>query len=420
MTDFKRADLLAFTRTTEKDPPPILIGREAILARQMEAVEVAWRGEAAPEHGAPGQTQILHGAPGAGKSSILAELRKRSKEAGVGLGVFRVVELAPHDLQTDLAGAVRTVAAAGGMPPDRWQALTAHLTGSVSIGIADLRAALGWTDRTDPQNLNELKAVFPPQRWQVPVIVAIDEAQRFAGDHTTPHAMFLQAIHDGKLGLPLVLTMAGLGDTRERTRAMHLTRGSTTHAIGALTTDDATTLMGAVCTHFGMDPEPIMTELVCLAAPCEGWPHHLHGTLRTLGRAALETGGDLCLIDWAAVHRDAADSRLQSYRDQQSALMDEAATLTAMVVSTAHPRDGASRSEVLEVIHQTARTRKGTRLPRGTEPEHFIEHLVHCGALHMGPDKRLRVPIPSFRNYLLEAGGLGTDGDLTGSSIPTS
>jgi len=412
MTDFRRTDLLAFTKTTEKDPPPILIGREAILAAQMEAVGAAWRGAAAPEHGALGRTQILHGAPGAGKSSILAELRKQSHKKEADFGVFRVVELAPHDLQTDIAGTVRAVAAAGGMPPDRWRSLTAHLTGSASIGIAELRAALGWTGRTDPRTLIELKSVFSPPRWQAPVIVAIDEAQRFAGDHTTPHAMFLQAIHDGKLGLPLVLTLAGLGDTRERARAMHLTRGSTTHAVGALAADDAATLMEAICTHFGMDPEPVAAELGRLAAPCEGWPRHLHGTLRALGRAALAVDGDLHSIDWATVHRDAAASRLQSYRDQQSALMDEAATLTAMVVHTIHPRFGASRSEILEVIHQTVGTRKGTRLPRGTEPEHFFVHLIHCGALHVGPDKRLRVPIPSFRDYLLEAGGLEPARDL--------
>ncbi len=63
---------------------------------------------------------------------------------------------------------------------------------------------------SEPEDLSEAMVRFPPERWQAPVIVAIDEAQRFSGSGETDHVRFLQYLHDADQRLPLTLVLAGL------------------------------------------------------------------------------------------------------------------------------------------------------------------------------------------------------------------
>ncbi|MCY3995713.1 MAG: hypothetical protein OXF07_06210 [Rhodobacter sp.] len=50
----------------------------------------------------------------------------------------------------------------------------------------------------------------------------------------------------------------------------------------------------------------------------------------------------------------------------------------------------------------------GHELPRSMSAHDFREHLVHQGALQERGDGSFRCPIPSFRNFLIEAGGPGS------------
>ena len=84
--------------------------------------------------------------------------------------------------------------------------------------------------------------------------------------------------------------------------------------------------------------------------------------------------------------------------------MEEADGLTATVMNQL--KDGMKMSGVLRLIEENVRDRAGHRLPKGMDAEDFHTHLVHRGALQKCVDKTLHCPIPSFRSYLVQAGGV--------------
>ena len=257
------------------------------------------------------------------------------------------------------------------------------------------RWAAGWNSPGDTRQ----------GKWDFPLIVAIDEAQRLLPDHRSPEAAFIQSIHDAAFGLPLTLVLAGLGDTPDVAGKMGLTRGLTQHPVGGLSDAETGELMRGFCGRFGIETAGAEDRLSALAAPCEGWPRHLHFALQAFGSAALEAGGDAARISWGGVFAAAAGSRRAYYRAQQDADMELSGNLVGAVMLEL---DGhSSRKEIIRLIKRKAapgQTEVDWSLPPGADAYSFLEHLVHQGALQTDEDGRFFCPIPSFRSFLIDEG----------------
>ena len=249
---------------------------------------------------------------------------------------------------------------------------------------------------------------FAPAKWQAPVIVAVDEAQALHGPAHASHALFLRGIHEASADLPLSLVLAGLGDTRDAAHEMDLTRGTTIHEVGGLDATDCATLMQGFCRHFGMDPAGHEARLDALAAPCEGWPRHLHFAMQALAEEAVRCEGKLARVDWARVGSEAAESRARYYQHQQSAAMQESEGLVAVVMSKL--AEGTRMAGALRLIEENVVDAvAGHRLPEKMTAKAFYTHLVHRGALQKRVDGTVHCPIPSFRTHLVRAGGSDPD-----------
>ncbi|MCY4463708.1 MAG: hypothetical protein OXC26_25435, partial [Albidovulum sp.] len=96
--------LREFVAAGEKSPPPVFVGRTEAIADIEAAARRAWK-PGASNQGEPGATRILQGAPGAGKSSILAEMEFRSLRAAAP-GSPRVLVLSSERLTRDLHSAL--------------------------------------------------------------------------------------------------------------------------------------------------------------------------------------------------------------------------------------------------------------------------------------------------------------------------
>ncbi len=412
---FDAQGLLEFTRKTEGAPPPVFAGRGNVLEDIEGASGLAWESkDPGPEDpptmqgGAPKNTRIVQGAPGAGKSSILAELVKRSAKGHDVPGQTRVVTFESSEIVENLPQVLHTIAAAACLERPRWREILRKAVVSLNAGLPSVSLDIGrLTDVPAPQSLSDLAGHYPRERWEVPVIVAVDEAQALPGSTTQPHALFLRGIHNAVRGLPLSLVLAGLGNTRDAAHEMDLTRGTTIHEIGGLDAEDSVGLMLGFCRHFGMDPTGHEARLEALAAPCEGWPRHLHFATRALADEAERCEGDLARVGWARVETEAAESRIRYYQHQQSAAMKKADGLTAAVLGRL--KDGTKLSGALALIEDNVTDIAGHRLPKGMDAEDFYMHLIHRGALQERVDGTVHSPIPSFRTYLVRAGGPGPD-----------
>jgi len=407
MARFERERLQAFVMTGEKSPPPVFVGRDDIIGDIEERGRLAWKSGARAVHGEAGATRIIQGAPGAGKSSILAELESRSLK-DVEERAPRVLFLTSEMLEESLPNVLARLEAAGRMERGEWfergrGLWTSAVKQVTSVSVAGARMDLAHREWS---GLEDLRNILPPDQWARPVIVAVDEAQNLPTEKNTPLGHFFRGIHNGRTGLPLTLVLAGLGDTEAVANQIGLTRGLEIRHLGCLDSDDSGRLMRRFCRHFCMDPEGQGERLDGLARDTEGWPRHLHIALQSLGREALTAEGDLSRIDWDLVASRAADDRVRHYYAQQSPAMRDAKGLTASVMRDLDGR--LDRADILGLIRSHVSDATGHELPRSMSAHDFREHLVHQGALQERGDGSFRCPIPSFRNFLIEAGGPGS------------
>ena len=403
---FDAEGLRVFTEKEEGSPPPVFVGREDVISDMLGAAERAWMPGAA-RHGQPKATRIVMGAPGSGKSSVLAELQSRLEAAEDGASP-RLVTVSSARLMTEtgVSGVLAAVAAAAEAEKKNWIAFGRDVFAHIqSVSFAGAGVTFRESGMPDPAALSTLETALPAAGWRGPVILAVDEAQRLSPEAHTHAAQLFCGIHDADPGLPLTLVLAGLGDTPDVAEKMGLTRVLNQHPLGGFGAGEVRQLLEGFCGKFGVGTAGAEDRLAELAAPCEGWPRHLHFALQALGSAALAAGGRAVDIDWDRAEAAAAASRRAHYRAQRGAEMRRSCNLTGAVM-LGLDRHG-SEAEIIGLIEEMSapgRPGEGWSLPPGCDAHSFFGHLVHRGALQMDGDGRYRCPIPSFRDFLIHEG----------------
>ena len=413
---FDEDGLRDFTAAGEGSPPPVFVGREDVIGDILAAAGRAWR-PGRGRHGEPKMTRIVQGAPGSGKSSVLAELESRCRSAPARPGAPRALILNSAELM-DITAVLRRLAEA--VNPVEADGLFREERRGVRLDIgarpAGIGGGAGWDRTSEKPAAEPTLSAFANwaagwnspgdtrrEKWNFPLIVAVDEAQRLPPDPNSPLAAFIHSIHDAAFGLPLTLVLAGLGNTPDRAQQMGLTRGLRQHPLGGLSGEETQVLLRNFCGRFGI--KGAGDRLSQLAAPCEGWPRHLHFALQAFGSAVLETGGDAARISWDSVSAAAAGSRRAYYIAQQDADMELSGNLVGAVMLELDRH--SSRQEIIGLIKKKAapgRTEVDWSLPPGHSAHSFLEHLVHRGALQKDGAGRFVCPIPSFRGFLIDEG----------------
>ncbi|MYB33590.1 MAG: ATP-binding protein [Gammaproteobacteria bacterium] len=405
MNTEQKTRLDSFLRQTEGSPPPVFVGRTGVLEDLVLATDQVWQGTGTGEHGAAKSTRIIHGAPGAGKSSILSEILSMSLAPACGNSGSRVVLANSSLLEENISIVLDLLFEAGRTRQGEWTETARNFWTKGRQNIRSVRVAGADLDVT-PQNIEGIGALarkMPGEKWQRPILLAIDEAQNLSPDRNSPHGLVLRAIHDGDTGLPITLVLAGLGDTRSRIADMGLTRISPTqqHSIGPLSAEETAEFMSSSCTYFGIDvPDGVAQEIDRLVRICDGWPRHLHHSLQALGIEALKAGGNLGEADWGNIHTEAASRRDGYYMDQYSDKMRDAKNMTIKVM--AELERNPSRSGIKKLMKELHSSDADTYcFPPSMNADSFFDHLLHQGALQDEGDDCFACPIPSFRTYLL-------------------
>ncbi len=420
MNPDQKRKLESFLKRTEGEPPLVFVGRAEVLDDLALAAEQVWEGSGTDQHGAGKATRIIQGAPGAGKSSILEEIKKNPERLyteSVGKPPLVVVLESgvieePVDILQPLARSINPTAA---------EEFLSHSSrtsgGEAGIGLGPVKA-VGKQETT-------MEPARPRIRWDVlgdwveqhggfdrPIVLAIDEAQNLDHDRTHPLSKLLQALH-GNCGLPIALVLAGLSDTEYSARKMGLTRipHRQKHNIGRFPDHEVQELMERSCAHFGIGIAGFEHEIDRLIEPCDGWPRHLHIVLQALGAEALRTEGDLGRAAWERIQAEIKAGRDGYYDGQFSDEMEISRNMTAQVMTELdYCSDRAAIQNLMDKLHDS--DPREYRLPAGMDADSFFIHLVHQGALHRESRNQFVCPIPSFRTYLLEQGGIVENSNL--------
>ncbi len=389
-----RARIREFLDQDEGDPPPVFVGRDAILA---DILDTATR-----KAGRPKVTRAVQGAPGAGKTSLLHEMQQRWTGTG---GNPRVVTVSSESVSHDTSGVIQAIMAAGTTSQDGWRRILRERLQrlkSVGASVAGYGLTAEFAVYGDAKLLSGAIRQGQEKTWKTPVIVAVDEAQALEGDPHSVAACFLREIHNAVTRLPLILVVAGLSDTAGKARDMNLTRNINIWETEPLEAAQARDFMRRLALYFGLDISRHNARLNDLTDLCDGWPRHLRHAGVALAEEALRVNGDMDRMGWTDVGREAWRLRQAYYKGQNSPEMQEADILTARVM--AGLENGMHVRKVVELIEESVVDRPGQRLPDGETAVGFINHLIHQGALYRNRSGTIHSPIPSFRSYLIEAG----------------
>ena len=382
---------------------------EKICARALEATSAGERFE--------GATRLVQGAPGAGKTSLLAELARRWGDRALGVGgqdplgppagtpLPVMLEWGSLHSGEEVAQAILRVLA-----PKREEACRRTRTGDASgfLGLLGLRAGARAGSSTAPPALSieELAHALPPAEWTRPVCLMVDEIQQ-----AEPEARdVLSRLHQGNHGLPIVPLLAGLGSSQDVLQGrVGLTRLDidAVHDLGALSPAEACEAVEAMLSEYKVDRTGAPADWPDrLAELSDGWPQHLHNGMRALADGLARAGGRLADVDAGAVLDREEDLRGRAYWARTSPEMRVARCLVAAVLA-ALPEDGADDSAIIEEVDRQTDANPDLarwRLPEGMNSRDFMGHLVHRGVLQRGPGGLFVCPIPSFRRYLLRYG----------------
>jgi len=421
MARFRSEELRRFVDRGEKAPPPVFVGRGELIAEIHRMARSVWSDSDAIAHGEAGAAMVLQGAPGAGKTSVVSQLSRISLDeitaAGEGAGSSvhsptRVVNIPANTVAVNPEQTLAVLAAAAGAEPDQWTKLGKSFIKGSSVNLAGgaLRRANDGVP-PPPSDIGALADQYPPDRWQAPVIMAIDEAQRSILGPDAPGTALLQELYDNSHNLPISVLFVGLGNTADRIDTLGLSRVTRIRTLGGLSREEARTLMLKFCEAFGVGIQGYEHRLNRLADMCDGWPRHLHNALQALGRELLKPGvrGDPHPVNWRRVASD-LQTRCREYcRRQYSKEMElEAPTLTAEIM--AGVGNGMSGLRIMSRIKTLSDSAAdGYQRPGGMDDRSFFAHLVQKGALQgrpspVGETTVYHCPIPSFQSFLVDAG----------------
>ena len=234
-------------------------------------------------------------------------------------------------------------------------------------------------------------------------MLAIDEFQRTSGsDRHSPLALALQVLHEQKHGAPLMVVLAGLGETVTTAVKLGISplSAEACHALDCFTPDEAADLVTGWGRHFELPEGSWQAEMRSLAAELGHWPVHVRYALSTFAEQLVAVR-DIERVDFAAVRARSFEKRLIWHRRRLGSEIPCSMSLLEAVVRTLRP--GEDAEDVKKRIGKLAGSCDafGWRLPRGMDADDFFDHVVHKGALQEMPDGSVRCPVPSFRSFMI-------------------
>lgn len=417
-----RANLRDFVDTEDRDPPPIFVGRDEIMDRVGREV-TRCRSNVKPD---ACFTIVIQGAPGCGKTSLLAEIKNRlgSQENNSRVGNPVIAEKIPGDfLSSPETVANHLIEACKGKYLEVQKEKQTSVSGRVgpkwlSIGGKKTTKVKRLQDQIDDAGSlwHSVKVNTNIDLKNTVLLLLIDESQNIGiSDPSDPSGRnsIATALHNGfgaTQGLKIVPVFAGLSNTEQvlGKRGISRIRGSPIQ-LGGLSDDETRELVTAWLQHsdygfsnlFSSEDISRVSKIITVAS--EGWPRHVNTYLLELGRSLLEHGaledGKVDLTE--ALERGHNRRREYYYARLTDADLDKYEDVIRMVA-------GESKDGILRVkdLHAIADSEFGI-----TQEESNLlrKEAIKAGILETSAaigQNNVRFPIPSFQTYMLCEGDI--------------
>ena len=285
------------------------------IADCLSLVSVRSKHKGATGHPAEGLMQLVQGAPGVGKTSLLDELTARymarlaSGDAAhkvIPIVISNTKRLSVMQVSQQLQeGMTRVLDRVGN---EEVRVLVRDVLSIVQdINLFGLR--LGKPNTVEPAS--------PRLPEDCTILLMIDEIQTVPGGPDDEPAHILQHLEAGSNGPAILPLLAGLANSQHVLKKLGLSRQAddSITRLKPLTLDEIASATQKFITAFGIQATPAAQKLWerTLYRWSKGWSKHLQNGLSVLGTQLLATNGNLNAVDVLAAQRMAVAKRIGYY-----------------------------------------------------------------------------------------------------------
>ena len=358
-----------------------------------------------------GNTMIFQGAPGAGKTALMAEcmeaVRRHSKPEAPWVAVnMPFANLASASaVMSAIARSVRSETerlrnAHGGRIEAFFQGLTEQARNLFGVlmerGVSAFGVSIGAT--SEIQNVApEVFQRAAPLLEKYRIVVCVDEAQNTPVRCSTQAA--IDCLHRDSQGIPLVALFFGLSNTRNVLRQCGLSRFAHGRVanIERLSIDDASSSIRSMFDAYDFTgaPEDRKMWVESLAELSRGWPQHINRVGVSAARVISANGARI----EKRMLTQAVETGLKSMEDYYAERLEAGsnrAWVYKQLASSAKEAGGALSYDEIAQLTGNAREQMDQTMDK------FLNNALRAGLL--APVREIpdhyRIPIPSFSDYL--------------------
>lgn len=386
----------------ERADPLVFSGREEEIDRIVRAARRL------PPDGPKGRTMLIQGAPGSGKTALIAEVCARLE----GLPDTGIVSLAsvPVNSAADRTYAQLAALLVGAAPPVQNRIETQMQSGEVSIGVA--RAGVRTSRTSVPAAYLSAEDIaencgsgWHPKRRAV---LFVDEVQMLKSGSRAAELLF--DLHT-QAKIPVLLVCAGLGNSRLALSNAGFSRLQPPLPLGRLaeteTLDCARRTLQKVAERGVRSTNAALERwAAALAEAADDWPRHLQVYLQATWQILLrqeEADLDKAALDAATA---IGDRRRTEYYEDRLAASRTPIEIVAALHRLMAVESGIRESDACRVIGTAVQeldpvTREEWHTQFDARPRKCFESLLRSGIVSLDSMYRCTSPVPSFSRYIL-------------------
>ncbi len=360
------------TAAFDRGPAKYFHGRKQILHDFNELIERATQAKS-------GTTFLIQGAPGAGKSALLAEcgkLAERRKWKVVDIpvrAIWSVDELRRTLGRGNIPVATRGSGQVGGGPIGKLE-ITVELASETMLKIL--------------------------QSGKDPLLLKLDEAQRIGTtvsrtnvDQFATATDVLYAIHNGELNRPVILITAGLGTTSDAFGALGISRFATGAFVelGALDKEAERAILYDWLTKDGDAKGNPTAWIDAIAQETHGWPQHILSYVKPSLEQLRADRRVMTAEGLNNVLKAGRAGRTAYYKQRARGFPEEERQSLARLFSDLPIGESVQLSTIMSSLTQNYGQKKAEALFRRAVEKGIIDER----------DGRYVIPVPSMQDWLV-------------------